>query len=487
LPATAEVPGFAAPYVRRFAEILDVVGMLDGFALVPVEVRPRAVIRAMADWIRQQQRRVHVVDLKDAEWRMLCDTLFSLQTRPETIVVLVGTGENTSDLRMGLHFVNTKRDSLARHLGCPLLWCGPPEFLNLTGEQAPDFWSIREIPQRIDVEPDGSAPVIPMPSLVEATAPPAEIRLLFEAAKAQKDWPNTARLGLRLARALAGGNKMDEAQAAATDARALFEEMQGGRGAKGAAECEEVLGDVARATGNVEASWAHYTKMLRAGEQLGDEHLTARAYHRQGMAAQAERDLDKAARLYKKALGLLGMLGDEHSTARTYDDLARIAWERRAIVAAEASSKEALARFEKLGDAHSAAVSYVRLGWIAKARLEFDAAKVCYEKARVMFEDLRDEHGVAETYFFQGEAAYENKDLAAAKACYEKALAWFSSDPSASERLRDIHERLHEIEMTLRNRAATDGWRPKARTMAIRAKALIQRLWGQAIAILFLS
>src|SRR5262249_13411464 len=150
-----------------------------------------------------------------------------------------------------------------------------------------------------------------MPRILEAATPPEEIRPLFAAAKAQGDRPNAARIGLRLARTLVARGELDEAVRLAEEAHAVFAAMPAGRGERDEAECKEVLGEVARARGNVEEARARYREVEEAGERLRDERLMARAYHRLGMVAQEERDLDAAEAYYVKALGLLDKLGDE--------------------------------------------------------------------------------------------------------------------------------------------------------------------------------
>ena len=37
----------------------------------------------------------------------------------------------------GLSLANQRRDTIVEELACPLLWCGPLEFLNATWERAP--------------------------------------------------------------------------------------------------------------------------------------------------------------------------------------------------------------------------------------------------------------------------------------------------------------------------------------------------------------
>src|SRR5262249_54013263 len=139
----------------------------------------------------------------EAAWSGVTATLLDVQPDPAGAVALLGTREASRGLRAGLRVLNQRRDTIARHLGRPLLWCGPKEFLDTTWGAAPDFWSIADVPRRFNEAPAGlpqekESPEVPHEAPGE---PPERLQELYEEAKAQGDRRNSARIGSRLVKA----------------------------------------------------------------------------------------------------------------------------------------------------------------------------------------------------------------------------------------------------------------------------------------------
>jgi hypothetical protein len=126
----------------------------DGFVLFPIELPGPDVARELARWLESRGRGVVVLDPQlDGEWERLPADMFSVQAPPGGVVLVIGARLESASVRSGLRLLNQRRDTVAKHLGGPLLWCGSKAFLDLTWRQAPDFWSVADIPRRMGEAP----------------------------------------------------------------------------------------------------------------------------------------------------------------------------------------------------------------------------------------------------------------------------------------------------------------------------------------------
>lgn len=454
----AALPSFAAPYIRHFADIFDRVTLFDDFALIPIEVRSRVLVRAFATWIREQGRAVTVMEPEGERFRVLAASLLEVEVAPKGLVIVSAPDEAGADVREGLSLVNLHRDAIVKHLRCPLLYCGPRSFMEQTLDVAPDFWSIREIPEVIEIVPESGVGPVGTAAGEEKAEPPEEIEPLLDAAIAQGDSPNAARMGLRLARGWVEKGSLDEAERVAKEALTRFQAMNE-RGQRGVAACEEVLGDIARERDLAAEARGHYQRALDLAERLDDDALTARLYHRLGMTAQMERDLDAAEGWYKKSLGLLGSMGDQHAAARAHDGLSRVAREIGKLDVAEREALAARAIFEKLGDEHSAAITSLRLGQIAEKRLDFDAADERYEEARKVIEKLRDDRSAVEAYQGLGRVAAARGDHREAERWLLKALDGMGKGEKVDNAKAEVYGRLADNANARRDKKAEKRYR----------------------------
>ncbi len=144
------MPPFATAFVPQFEEILTVLDRLTGFALVPVEVPSRDVALALGKWLRLQGRRIHIV-FEDKQWKTLTAAIVADPPGDGGMTLVVFPREMSAETRSALRLLNQRRDTVAARLGVPLLWCGSADFLGTTAELAPDFWSVRDLPLRVQV------------------------------------------------------------------------------------------------------------------------------------------------------------------------------------------------------------------------------------------------------------------------------------------------------------------------------------------------
>ena len=161
-PAAPAAPGgalprWASPYLPRFREILHALSLIEGFALMPVDVPSEDVARALAAWLTAEGQPVTIIEPSTEEaWRGLTPALFQAQPGAEGVVMVLGSRGEPPGMMWGLGLLNQRRDSMGKHLGRPLLWCGPWSFLDATWRAAPDLWSVADVPKRL--EAPGRAP-----------------------------------------------------------------------------------------------------------------------------------------------------------------------------------------------------------------------------------------------------------------------------------------------------------------------------------------
>lgn len=158
----AALPRWAAPYLPRFQEILHALSLTDDFVLMPIEVPSAEVARALAAWLTAEGRPCEVIEPASEEaWRGLAAALLAANRQAGGAVMVIGPHDEPSGMSWGLSLLNQRRDSAGKHLGCPLLWCGPWAFLDATWRAAPDFWSVGDVPKRIEA-PQRQPPPYPM-------------------------------------------------------------------------------------------------------------------------------------------------------------------------------------------------------------------------------------------------------------------------------------------------------------------------------------
>jgi len=139
------------PYEDDFEEVLRVLELSSGFVMLPIVVPGPDLARMLAHWLSVKTRPTLVVEPEnDEDWKNLASLLLNVKIEKNAVVVVIAGGDLPEDLSLPLRLVNERRDAIAKHLDCPLLWCGSSAFLVQTGQQAPDFWSVRAVERRIE-------------------------------------------------------------------------------------------------------------------------------------------------------------------------------------------------------------------------------------------------------------------------------------------------------------------------------------------------
>jgi tetratricopeptide (TPR) repeat protein len=350
-------------------ELRRILSLASGFILFPIEVDGPDAARALAATLDGASA-IEPVD--DAGWAELVANLVQVAASDASVVMVIGPARGGPGVHAALRLVNMRRDSIVQALGRPLLWCGPPEFLKLTWERAPDFWSIRAMTLRFGrwSQPVHEAPLWPGAWVAD---PPERLREMLAMARQQGDERNIARAAATLAEALVARGELEEAAevvaetSGAPSLRMIEAVVSGMRGAHERAEAiladsrwapgePEIEGRRLVAQGNLaleekrDVAVARYEQARTLLRAAGDVANEAVAVANLGVASMAEGALDVAASLLAEALSLARSAGDARTEARILSKLGRVQLLQRDSRHACTTLEEALECLADVGD-----------------------------------------------------------------------------------------------------------------------------------------
>jgi tetratricopeptide (TPR) repeat protein len=351
-------------------ELQRILSLADGFILIPIEVEGPDAARALAGMI---EGAVAIEPVDDEGWtQLVADVILAAGTEAR-VVTVVGPARGSSGLNAALRLVNMRRDSIVHALGRPLLWCGPADFLKLTWERAPDFWSIRAMTLRFAhwSEPVREPPLWPGAWVSD---PPERLREMLAMALRQGDERHVARAAATLAEALVARGELEEAEevvaetSGAPSLRMIEAVVSAMRGAPERAEAiladagwspgdPEVEGRRLVALGNLallqdkgEVAAQRYEQARTLLRAAGDVANEAVAVANLGVASMAEGALERAASLLEDALSLARSAGDARTEARILSKLGRVQLLQRDSRRACTTLEEALECLVDVGD-----------------------------------------------------------------------------------------------------------------------------------------
>ena len=363
------------------ADLARALSLSEGFVLMPVEVRGPDSARELARWLEQEGwKPVLVEPLDEAAWHRLVADVMDAPASGARIVLVVGGRETTPGMLAALRLVNQRRDSIAETLVRPLLWCGPPEFLKLTWERAPDFWSVRAMTTRLETSsrPVREAPLWPGAWVPD---PPERLREMLDGARRQGDAPNAARAAATLAQSLIARGDLAEAAEVVADAGAASPELVLLDGVLAA-----MCGDQARAEAVLDddARWSAAAPELEGRRQVALGNL------RLGSSG------DRAVDAYERARALLRAASDGTNEAVAAANLGVAALAKGAVGEAAARLEEALALAHDAGDTLVEGRILAKLGRVRL--LERDSRRACavLEEALVLLRHAGDARGEQE-------------------------------------------------------------------------------------------
>jgi Tetratricopeptide repeat len=361
------VPPWAVPHIPDFDRIGRVVDLAPGFMLVPVETSGPDVARVLAAWLTASGRPVVVVEPGgDEAWKAVTSTLLDAHPDSAGAVLLIGTRESSPGLRAGLRLLNQRRDTLVEHLGRPLLWCGPKEFLDTTWIAAPDFWSIADVPRRFEA-PAAVGPRPEAPAVVRSRpsgTSPERLRTLYEDAKAQGDRRNAARIGKRLAEALLDGQEYAQAEKVTREVLGLLQQVSDPDLERGA---HEILGRILTVRGDIDAAEAEHNKALEMRRSAGDRLGAAIVLGSIARIRQNKGKVDEALRLHEEALKVYEALGDLAAVANARWGIGQIASAKHDDRTALDHFMASYATYQKLGDLRQICLVGMDLGKVLLA------------------------------------------------------------------------------------------------------------------------
>jgi uncharacterized protein YegL len=148
--ATPDASAWLQRYASQLTAIQRAIELSEGFVLFPVELPGAEAARALGRWLDDRGHPVVMIDRPTGTgWEHLPADLLSIEVKDSGAVLVIGPRLESAAIRSGLRLLNQRRDVVARHLTCPLIWCGSKDFLDLTWRQAPDFWSVADVPRRL--------------------------------------------------------------------------------------------------------------------------------------------------------------------------------------------------------------------------------------------------------------------------------------------------------------------------------------------------
>ncbi len=471
---TMPASGWSARQLPAFRGVLRVLTLSEGFTLVPVEISGPDVARMLATWLTAEGHDARVLaPLTDADWHELANDLSELYPGPRGAVLVVGGREITPAAARAIRSINQRRDSTARALSCPLLWCGPHEFLDATWEIAPDFWSVRAMTQLVE----GVLSLPPEPSL-----PPSHwvsfgverLREIWSVARDRHDVASMGAVALNLATALMDELAYEEADRVLDAAIATLQ---------GAANADEPLTTAQRSLlllraqthvlrGNLDEARGLLAStpdaptnddgrgagaralifgniLLGAGDAgaltryRGAEESFARANDRrnEGVSVWSVANaqvglelLDVAAATFETALGIFRELSDDRYEARALSSLGRVHAALHDMRKANAYFDDALTVTREIGDRHGEATVLRRLARIYVTIGDPEKAIEDCERALSIARSLGDRRGEGKSLTVLGAAESAMGNRARAEGLLDEAR--FIADELGDERMR---------------------------------------------------
>jgi tetratricopeptide (TPR) repeat protein len=357
------------------------IALADGFVLLPVEVTSSHVGYELAAWLTQGGYAVELVEPGDADgWRGLVARLDALPDKAKAnVVVVLGSDAATNVMGPGLRLLNQRRDSVARRLDRPLVWCGTKSFLDGTWQAAPDFWSVGDVTRRVEGLPvTGIAPLIeafvPQVSADEPADPAETVDALarhYENAKAQGDVRNAARIGLQTVRRLNGGEDRGRAVALASEVlallRPLLEAAPESADPRDRAALLGVAAELLDVRGEEDEAYRlRVEQQIPIYERLGDARGRADAMGKVAERLEVRGELEEAIQIRRhEQLPAYRLLANEMATAATLGAIASDLQRRQEYdEALRVRLHEELPIYQKLQNERAVAIAYTEIFFI---------------------------------------------------------------------------------------------------------------------------
>ncbi len=194
---------------------------------------------------------------------------------------------------------------------------------------------------------------------------------------------------------------------------------------KGEASCIFSLGLVADACSDYKAARAQYEQALALFKRGGDVLGEANCIHALGNIAKAGSDRETAQLRFEEALALSRRIGDALCQANCISELGGLASARSDYETAQTHHLEALPLYRRIGDVIGEANSNFRLGGIATSRYEYETAQSFYKEAIALAQRVGGVLCEANSILALGKFAGAGSDIKTAQVRYEEALTLY--------------------------------------------------------------
>ena len=403
-----------------FERIARTLSLVEGFTLMPVHVTGPDVSHALAAWLEGRGTRVRVVEPLDEEgWRVVVASVLGEEGGVQApagmvhAVMVIGPRGTPPGLGAGLRIMNQRRDTIVEGLSCPLLWCGPLEFLNYTWERAPDLWSIRGMNQRVLLETK-APPESPLWGGVVAQGAPERLRETLRAAREQGDREVAARVTVQLAESLLAAGEYGEAAEVIDEAKREAPVSQ-----NASATLSLLRARAAHALGDVETARQAVIEAEVSRQAPGSG--SDRSFEAQAATARGNLELrvdaEKAREAYAQAVAAAEASGDKRNEAVALADLGIALLALGEAEAGLTRLEAARALASEVGDERSEARCLMHLGRAHAALYDSRAAAQCFEEALELVRGQGDRRGearvlfhVAKTYLDAGDVEKARED-----------------------------------------------------------------------------
>jgi tetratricopeptide (TPR) repeat protein len=386
------VSEWAAALEPSFESVLRAVERTLGFSLYPIQVTGPDVGAALATYLGERGHPARIVEpVDDAGWRAIVASIVEPAPEAGGVVVVIGARRPPPGIYAGLLVLNQRRDSIVEALDCPLLWCGPLEFLNATWEGAPDFWSIRALTIRIEERAASPAESTLWAGMI-VDAAPERLREMLRTAREQGDPLVVMRVGMQLVEALLSSGEYAEAAELTAELRAdagAGTPLQRGILELLRARAAMPLGDAAGARDAIDAAGTIAHALSGEGAEFGGLLETAKGN------VTVQKDAVLAIAAYDRARTIFQTAGDRRNEAVAQADLGVAELASGEAEKALASLEGALGVLRDLGDERSEARCLSHLGRVHATLRDSRAAIGCFEEGLVLVRAHGDRRGEA--------------------------------------------------------------------------------------------
>ncbi|MGC1370994.1 MAG: protein kinase [Candidatus Sulfotelmatobacter sp.] len=192
---------------------------------------------------------------------------------------------------------------------------------------------------------------------------------------------------------------------------------------RGAAHCEDNLGDQHFDEGNYEEAKKPYEDALKVFEEIGAQRSMRGTSERIGNVYYSEGKLNEARKSYAQALAFDQQVKDPSGLSSDYGNLANTLDGLGDLKGALKMQQKALAAFNDVSDRRGAAATLGNLGSLVEEIGNLDQARKYYEQSLALAREISFERGQPYSMAGLGDTLMFGGDLTGARKEYEQALA----------------------------------------------------------------